>query len=236
VENPSEDQVADVTYNLFTNRKATLSGVITENGGKRVLQLDEAVSVYGAGSAGKSVLLKRVIFVGFNTKNAQVSADDLAAIADNTAVTASGNLSIIDNQVYLFPDSLTQGGQNTTSSQNAEANQNAETSQTEEANQNTEASEYIFPDSASRYLTDADVKNMTAQQLNYAKNEIYARRGRMFSSPELQKYFASKSWYKGTISADSFSDSIFNDYERANVDFLKAKEYALSPGGYQLDK
>jgi hypothetical protein len=230
VENPSEDQITDVDYNLFTDRKAVLSGVITENNGKRVLQLDDTVSVYGAGSAGKAVLLSRVVFVGFNTKNAQVSAEDLKAVADNTAVTVSGNLSIIDNQAYIFPDSLTQGGEETAVSQNTESTQNTD------ASQNEEDSEFIFADSATRYLTDADVQNMTAQQLNYAKNEIYARRGRKFSSPELQKYFSSKSWYSGTISPDAFSESVFNAYEKANIDFLKAKEYALSPGGYPLDQ
>jgi hypothetical protein len=29
---------------------------------------------------------------------------------------------------------------------------------------------------------------------------------------------------------------VFNAYEKANIKFLKEKEYALCPGGYQLDK
>ena len=49
-------------------------------------------------------------------------------------------------------------------------------------------SEYIIPDSNSRYLTESDISGLSLQQLNYAKNEIYARRGRKFDSVELQEY------------------------------------------------
>ena len=60
-------------------------------------------------------------------------------------------------------------------------------------------SEYIIPDSNSRYLTESDISGLSLQQLNYAKNEIYARRGRKFDSVELQEYFGSKSWYRGCL-------------------------------------
>lgn len=45
-----------------------------------------------------------------------------------------------------------------------------------------EQSEYIFQDSAERYLTDEELENLSLQQINYAKNEIYARHGRMFQN------------------------------------------------------
>lgn len=72
-------------------------------------------------------------------------------------------------------------------------------------------SEYIIPDSNSRYLTESDISGLSLQQLNYAKNEIYARRGRKFDSVELQEYFGSKSWYRGTIEPSQFTNDMLND-------------------------
>ena len=42
--------------------------------------------------------------------------------------------------------------------------------------------EYIIADSATRLLTTSDIQGLTARELNYAKNEIYARHGRKFDS------------------------------------------------------
>ena len=95
-------------------------------------------------------------------------------------------------------------------------------------------SEYIIPDSNSRYLTESDISGLSLQQLNYAKNEIYARRGRKFDSVELQEYFGSKSWYRGTIEPSQFTNDVLNDYEIKNADLLSAREFAIDSGGYKL--
>jgi len=95
-------------------------------------------------------------------------------------------------------------------------------------------SEYIIPDSNSRYLTESDISGLSLQQLNYAKNEIYARRGRKFDSVELQEYFGSKSWYRGTIEPSQFANDMLNDYEIKNADLLSAREFAIDSGGYKL--
>lgn len=95
-------------------------------------------------------------------------------------------------------------------------------------------SEYIIPDSNSRYLTESDISGLSLQQLNYAKNEIYARRGRKFDSVELQEYFGSKLWYRGTIEPSQFTNDMLNDYEIKNADLLSAREFAIDSGGYKL--
>ena len=95
---------------------------------------------------------------------------------------------------------------------------------------------YIFYDSNTRYLTEADLYPLSAQELCYAKNEIYARRGYIFASTELSDYFNGKNWYWGTADASSFSDSVFNDVEMTNIGLLQQREYALAPGGYLLDQ
>ena len=81
---------------------------------------------------------------------------------------------------------------------------------------------------------DADVENLTLREINYAKNELYARHGRKFDSNELRTYFESKSWYRGTVDPEDFSVSCFNQYENANAAFLNQKENER--GVYQLDK
>ena len=77
-------------------------------------------------------------------------------------------------------------------------------------------SEYLLADSDSRYLTEDDLAGFTAEQCRLARNEIYARHGRRFKGPALQRYFDSLSWYNGTIEPSDFNDNVFNSYERAN--------------------
>ena len=81
----------------------------------------------------------------------------------------------------------------------------------------------MIPDSTSRYLTEADLEGLTKEQLLHARNEIYARHGRLFQSDELQAYFNGKSWYHGTIAPSEFdanASRYFNDYEAKNSVFI----------------
>ncbi len=61
---------------------------------------------------------------------------------------------------------------------------------------------------------------MSEKQITYALNEIYARRGRKFKSADLQAYFNSKPWYKGTIEPSQFDENSLNQYEKANVQII----------------
>lgn len=97
-----------------------------------------------------------------------------------------------------------------------------------------ENDEFIFPDSNKRFLQEAEMANMTLQELNYARNEIYARLGRDFNSTELKNYFGSKNWYRVIYTPEQFPYEILNQYEKYNVDLLYNREYTLSPDGYQL--
>lgn len=83
--------------------------------------------------------------------------------------------------------------------------------------------DYLFPDSNSRYLTDDEMAAYSSEQLELAKNEIYARHGRQFVTQRIADYFNSKSWYQGTIDPETFDaqqDSVFNEYEIANIQKL----------------
>ena len=55
-------------------------------------------------------------------------------------------------------------------------------------------------------------------------NEIYARNGYRFDSPELQEYFEAKSWYVPTTDSDADMESIYagmSETDKANLDMLK---------------
>lgn len=94
----------------------------------------------------------------------------------------------------------------------------------EEAAEPESGGQWYFADSAERLLTQDDIAGMTARDLKYARNEIYARHGRRFNSQELQSYFDSRDWYQGTIAPEDFDEGVFNDIELANIAFLKAAE------------
>lgn len=83
-----------------------------------------------------------------------------------------------------------------------------------------EEAEYILPESASRLLTEADLENLTQEDLRIARNEIYARHGRKFLDEGLQEYFNGKSWYNGTIEPDDFKEDMLSEIERTNEDTI----------------
>lgn len=85
-------------------------------------------------------------------------------------------------------------------------------------------SEFILPDSSTRVLDKSELAGFTAEQCRLARNEIYAKHGRMFDDAGLQNYFNSRSWYHGTIPADKFSDTMLSDIEIQNRNLIIAYE------------
>lgn len=48
--------------------------------------------------------------------------------------------------------------------------------------------DYILPDSGTRKLTNSDLAGLDADELELARNEIYARAGRRFNTDYIQDY------------------------------------------------
>ena len=90
----------------------------------------------------------------------------------------------------------------------------------------------ILPQSDTRLLTQQDVAGLSLREINYAKNEIYARHGRKFASKELQDYFNAQSWYQGTVDAADFQESSLSDIEKKNAEFLAEVEFSIAPVSY----
>lgn len=94
-------------------------------------------------------------------------------------------------------------------------------------NAGADSGDYVLPDSDTKLLTDADVAGLSAYDLYLARNEIFARHGRMFENEDLKAYFESKDWYNGTISPQEFDADItsrLSDVEQANIEMIKKYE------------
>lgn len=86
--------------------------------------------------------------------------------------------------------------------------------------------DYIIPDSSTRYLTNADLNPLSEWEIRIARNEIYARHGRIFKSEEIASYFASKSWYIPSVPPEQFDNSYLNAIEIENLKFITNYEKA----------
>ena len=84
--------------------------------------------------------------------------------------------------------------------------------------------DYILPDSGTRKLTNSDLAGLDADELELARNEIYARAGRRFNTEYIQDYFDDKWWYVGTIAPEDFTEDMLNDVEKYNVNFIRNYE------------
>lgn len=78
---------------------------------------------------------------------------------------------------------------------------------------------FIFADSDRRLLTPEEIEALDKGQLAFARNEIYARRGRKFAKPEFRDHFSRFSWYK-----PQFGEVELTFVERKNVDLIRKYE------------
>jgi hypothetical protein len=75
-------------------------------------------------------------------------------------------------------------------------------------------------------LPDNFAEQMFTEDLRILRNEMYARHGRVFKDPELQKYFAAQAWYKPD---PEFKDEMLSEVEFKNLAKIRtAEEMAIS--------
>lgn len=78
---------------------------------------------------------------------------------------------------------------------------------------------FIFVDSDRRLLTKEEVGALAKEQLAFARNEIYARRGRKFVRAEFRDHFSQFSWYR-----PQFGEVELTHIEQKNVDLIRTFE------------
>lgn len=79
------------------------------------------------------------------------------------------------------------------------------------------AATYLLPFSNERLVTNDDLAKLSKDQLRLARNEIYARHGRIYETNDLNQYFRSQSWYQPSVTSDQWNDSMFSSIESQNV-------------------
>ncbi len=85
----------------------------------------------------------------------------------------------------------------------------------------TEVYEYwgmLRKDASNYRFTENDLSPLTAKELTYLRNSVYAKHGYVFNSQELNNYFKRISWYHPDASV---TEAVLNSVERANVEFIK---------------
>ena len=86
----------------------------------------------------------------------------------------------------------------------------------------TKREEELHQSLGTRLLTVAEVQGLIPEDARRLRNEIYARHGRRFQDPKLQRYFASFAWYKPS---DAFRESRLNETERSNAALISQYEH-----------
>lgn len=76
-----------------------------------------------------------------------------------------------------------------------------------------------FPDSGSRIINPGELSSLNKAELRLARNEIFARKGRIFQSADLTAHFSRFDWYRPTS-----NEVAVNDIEKANARTIQAEE------------
>lgn len=79
--------------------------------------------------------------------------------------------------------------------------------------------DFLLPQSSAQPLSPDAIAGLDKAQLRIARNEIYARHGRIFKSPDLAAHFAKFAWYKPVADEVTLSP-----VEQANVSLIQEAE------------
>lgn len=85
-----------------------------------------------------------------------------------------------------------------------------------------------MPESKYRPLTLDDIGDKSEKEIALARNEIYARHGRTFNSPEFANHFNQKEWYRAN---PNFKESDLSAVEQRNILFLHSLELDYDMNG-----
>ena len=79
----------------------------------------------------------------------------------------------------------------------------------------------IHDELSTKPITRATLEGLFLEDASQMRQEIYARHGKVFKEPWLQKYFSSFDWYKAD---PNFTDAALNEVEKKNIATIAAYE------------
>ena len=90
-------------------------------------------------------------------------------------------------------------------------------------------------DFAGKSITTADINPLALEDLKLVRGIVFGKHGRVFKDFEINRYLASRSWYKGD---PNFDNAKLNDTERKNLDVIRIAEAqqheTVQPGDMRL--
>ena len=93
----------------------------------------------------------------------------------------------------------------------------------------------VFPNSSTEEISEEEIKKLTDEQLRYAINEIWARHGYIFSTPEILKYYRQFDWYEEKVPSSEWNKNgqnyYLNDIEKTNINRMTKERDSR---GYQI--
>ena len=87
--------------------------------------------------------------------------------------------------------------------------------------------DFVFVDSDVRLITRGELDMLTAAQIRIARNELFARRGRVFERQDMREYFNNQQWYRASVPAATFDanrGTYMNRTEIDNMNFINQYE------------
>lgn len=70
-------------------------------------------------------------------------------------------------------------------------------------------------------VAESDLSTLSREELRRLRNSVYARHGRTFDAPDLQRYFDSRPWYKPRY---DYNESELTETDRANIKLVQTVE------------
>lgn len=92
---------------------------------------------------------------------------------------------------------------------------------------------FIFPESSTKKLTEDELRKLDLKKLALARNEIFARRGYVFTEAEYRAYFSQKKWYNPD---NNFKPDDLNSTERYNVNLINFFEDKIANDSRQYSE
>lgn len=203
---------------IYNYDKAKKGIYIRTNG-----RMDVATVVLGV-TSGK-LKVKGVVRANNYTGPVDIDKDGIYEVVANNVSRVTTSDKGISKWFKVYDGGRTPTEVKVTAEQAANSPATDEVNSTSNSSVNTSSSieDYVFVDSDKRYLTDADLADLSKDRLAIARNEIFARHGYVFKTDEFKNYFTSKKWYAPNPSYDG-TDTVFNEYEKANYKLIQQWE------------
>jgi len=99
---------------------------------------------------------------------------------------------------------------------------NSDVNQDQKVNKNENDRKYgLYPQASEKLLYASDLRGLSKYDLKIMRNEIFARHGYIFKTPDMISYFKKQSWYQGQYNDVT---SMLTIIEKKNIELIKKYE------------